>query len=420
MYNDEDKEIVESMISSLDISGYTYTLPQERIAKFPVDERDASKLLVYNKGKILHDKFINMERYISEDNTLVFNNSKVIQARLEFYKDSGARIEIFCLEPVEPSDIQLAFQQTRKVSWKCLVGNQKKWKQGSLTKKVHIGEREIRLTALLRNISSGGSTVEFSWSGSDLTFSEVMENAGDTPIPPYLKREPQPLDRIRYQTVYSSQKGSVAAPTAGLHFSDEVLNRIREKGINTTELTLHVGIGTFRPIQTNSLLDHEMHSEHFSVTKAFVQTLRRKKNRVIAVGTTSVRTIESLYLLGRKIHNNPNIQFEDLLINQWDGIRDQSEIPPEIALGYLEEYMNFNGLDTLHAATRLMIIPGYRFRVTRGIITNFHMPRSSLIILVAAFIGDDWKRVYQYAMENEFRFLSYGDSSILFPGGQKH
>lgn len=412
---EEDRSKIKSLLDNLDISDYSYTLPPERIARFPLAQRDGSKLLVYQEGEIRPDRFTNLEGYICSGNTLVFNNSKVIQARLEFFKVTGSRIEIFCLEPIAPSDIQMAFQQKKSVIWKCLVGNQKKWKQGPLTKKVGFQKSETILTATLKETSPGGNNIEFSWSNRDLTFGEVLENAGKTPIPPYLNREPQPLDKERYQTIYSVKEGSVAAPTAGLHFSGELIERLKDKNVDLVELTLHVGIGTFRPIMTDSLINHEMHAEHFSVTIESIRKLRRITSGLVAAGTTSVRTLESIYLLGVKIQKNRKIKDNQLTVNQWDGILNECNIQPVEALYCLEEYMDRNELSILQTTTRLMIVPGYRFKMTEALLTNFHMPRSSLIMLVAAFIGDDWKRVYQYALDNDFRFLSYGDSSILFP-----
>jgi S-adenosylmethionine:tRNA ribosyltransferase-isomerase len=410
---------LDSILDDLDLANYNYILPPERIAKYPLEERDNSKLLVYNRGMITKDSFSNFVEYINQDDFLVFNNSKVIQARLEFYKQSGARIEVFCLNPTEPADIQLAFQQTRKVTWKCLVGNLKKWKKGILTTMVDIHGGKVVLSAALKEISKTGIHVEFSWNNSKLSFSEVLEAAGQTPIPPYLNRNSEPIDLIRYQTVYSLIEGSVAAPTAGLHFTSDLLEKLHIEGVGLAELTLHVGIGTFRPIQSDSIIDHEMHTENFSVSLKAITQIRQKVSKLIAVGTTSVRTLESLYLLGAKIHKNKEIRSDELVINQWDGITEKSEIPPGDALRLLENYMIKNHMDVLYSSTRLMIIPGFKFKLSDVLLTNFHMPRSSLILLVAAFIGEDWKKVYQYALDNDFRFLSYGDSSLLLPKVQK-
>jgi len=370
---------------------------------------------VYNKGQIHQDSFSSIRKYTNSEALLVFNNSKVIQARIIFFKESGAKIEIFCLEPADPPDIHVSFQETRSVTWRCLVGNQKKWKKASLSKKLVCRGDEIVLTASRGEISSAGTIVQFSWNNPGLTFSEVLESAGEMPIPPYLKREAAPIDRTRYQTIYSLNEGSVAAPTAGLHFSNEVIQQLRRKGVDSVELTLHVGIGTFRPILSDSLVHHEMHTEHFSITLESLQKIRDSVSRIIAVGTTTVRTLESLYLLGVKVYLDENIPVDKLQVNQWDGLLNETEISPVEAVKCLEEYMMERKMDTLHSTTRLMIIPGYRIMMTEALITNFHMPRSSLILLVAGYIGNDWIRVYQFALENEFRFLSYGDSSILFP-----
>lgn len=412
------KGILQSILAGLDVSEYNYTLPSERIARFPLQRRDDSKLLLYHKGEIRQDRFSSVWKYINPDSLLVFNNSKVIRARILFFKESGARIEVFCLEPVEPADVRLSFQHKNGVTWKCLAGNLKKWKSASLSKKVVCGSREIVLTARRKETTPGGLLVHFSWNDPELSFSEVLESAGETPIPPYLKREPEPIDRIRYQTIYSMNEGSVAAPTAGLHFSNEVIHRLGEKGVDSVALTLHVGIGTFRPILSDSLAHHEMHSEHFHITVESLRKIRYYHARLIAVGTTTLRTLESVYLLGVKIYRNSSIAPDELHIRQWDGLLNETDIPPVEALRCLENYMVAGNIRTLHCTTRLMIIPGYRVRMTEALITNFHMPRSSLILLVAGYIGDDWRRVYRFALNNDFRFLSYGDSSILFPGSR--
>ncbi len=406
---------LESILADLDISDYTYTLPQERIAKFPLPKRDDSKLLIYNKGEISRDQFSSVWKYINSNTLLVFNNSKVIQARIRFYKESGAKIEVFCLEPTDPAEIQLAFQETGRVTWRCLVGNLKKWKSASLSKKVTCKSKEIILNATRIETSSAGTIIQFSWNNQELTFSEVLECAGEMPIPPYLKREPESIDRKRYQTIYSLNEGSVAAPTAGLHFSNEVIRQFKRKGIDSVDLTLHVGIGTFRPILSDSLVQHEMHNEHFAISLESLQKIRDNAPHIVAVGTTTVRTLESIYLLGIKLHLNADKTEKELRVNQWDGLNNETDIPPKEALKCLENYMLKKKIDNLHCTTQLMIIPGYRIRMTEAMITNFHMPRSSLILLVAGYIGNDWQRVYRYALENDFRFLSYGDSSLLIP-----
>lgn len=416
MQKKSPRSSLESILARVDISEYSYTLPSERIAKFPLEHRDDSKLLLYHKGEIRQDRFSSICKYIDSEHLLVVNNSKVIQARIIFFKESGARIEVFCLEPVEPEEIQLSFQQKGRVTWRCLVGNRKKWKKTALSKEVVCEGREVKLTAQQGNTTPEGTLVYLSWNNPELTFSEVLECAGETPIPPYLRREPEPIDRTRYQTIYSAKEGSVAAPTAGLHFSDEVVNQLKNKGVDSVELTLHVGIGTFRPILSDSLAHHDMHAEHFMITIESLQKIRNNLPRLIAVGTTTLRTLESLYLLGVKVFQNNHITGEELHIRQWDGLLNETDISPAEALKCLEDYMLKGKIKTLQCSTRLMIIPGYRVRMTEALITNFHMPRSSLILLVAAYIGDDWGRVYQYGLENNFRFLSYGDSSILFPG----
>jgi len=396
---------------NIKINQYTYELPEQRIAKYPLEERDLSKLLVYNKGNIEHNTFLNIEQYIETDDTLVFNNTKVIQARLKFYKETGARIEIFCLEPVNPSDYVLAFQQNQKVTWKCIVGNAKKWKNDLLTQKFVINNSEIELNA--RKISHEGNTrtIEFTWNNPSFCFSEIIDHIGKTPIPPYLNRESETIDKTRYQTVYSKLKGSVAAPTAGLHFTNRVIDRLEKKNIRIEEVTLHVGAGTFIPVKEETVSQHEMHTEHFMIDKTTLINLLNA-HQITVVGTTSVRTLESIYWLGVKFIETGTL---DLKINQWEVYRLPKNITRKEAIGVLINYMHNNHLEALHASTQIMIVPGYTFKMTDVLITNFHQPKSTLLLLIAAFIGDDWKRVYDYALENNFRFLSYGDSSILIP-----
>jgi S-adenosylmethionine:tRNA ribosyltransferase-isomerase len=396
---------------NIKIKQYTYELPEQRIAKYPLEQRDLSKLLIYNKGNIEHNIFLNLEKYIHAKDTMVFNNTKVIQARLRFYKETGARIEVFCLEPVNPSDYVLAFQQNQKVTWKCIIGNAKKWKNDSLTQKFVINHTEIELNA--RKISHEGNTrtIEFTWNNPSFCFSDIIEQIGEMPIPPYLNRESEDIDKNRYQTIYSKSKGSVAAPTAGLHFTNRVFDQLKTKNVNIEEITLHVGAGTFKPIKAETVNNHEMHTEHFMIDrKTFINLLNT--NQIIAVGTTSVRTLESIYWLGVKYITTGSLDFK---INQWEVYELPNNVSQQEALEALLNYMNNNHLETLHASTQIMIVPGYTFKMTDVLITNFHQPKSTLLLLIAAFIGDDWKRVYDYALENDFRFLSYGDSSILIP-----
>lgn len=392
------------------IEDYSYILPDERIAKYPLEHRDKSKLLVFNQGNVNEDKFYNLDNYIESKTTCVFNNTKVIQARLKFFKETGAQIEIFCLEPIEPSDYVLAFQQTEKITWKCIVGNLKKWKGQDLKKKISIQNTEIELVATKRIREGNSQIIQFSWNNSAFTFSEILENIGVTPIPPYLNRESENIDKDRYQTIYSKLKGSVAAPTAGLHFTDHVLNKLNKKHVDIEEITLHVGAGTFKPVKSETIDEHEMHTEHFVVTKNTLNNLLHSE-KIVAIGTTSVRTIESLHWLGVKLLQNKTL---DSHISQWEAYQLQ-DIDKKESLSAILDYMLQYNLDELHASTQIMIFPGYTFKMVDIMITNFHQPRSTLLLLIAAFIGEDWKKVYDFALSNNFRFLSYGDSSILIP-----
>ena len=393
------------------IEDYSYELPNDRIAKYPLEQRDQSQLLLYNQGEVGKDQFLNIDRYFDSDTTCVFNNTKVIQARLKFYKETGAQIEIFCLEPIEPSDYILAFQQTEKITWKCIVGNLKKWKNQDLKKKISINNIEIELTASKVSGEGNSQIIEFSWNDNSFTFSEILENIGLTPIPPYLNRESEIIDKDRYQTIYSKLKGSVAAPTAGLHFTDKVLNKLKEKQINFEEVTLHVGAGTFIPVKSETINNHEMHTEHFVIKKSTIKNLLNSK-KIVAVGTTSVRTIESVYWLGVKLLQN---NYFDSHISQWEVYKLSDDINKTDALNTLLNYMDNMNVEELHASTQIMIFPGYQFKMVDILITNFHQPKSTLLLLIAAFIGDNWKKVYDFALNNNFRFLSYGDSSILIP-----
>lgn len=395
---------------NIKIEDFTYDLPDHRIAKYPLDKRDESKLLVYNKGSLAKDVFKNIEQHIDSNTTCVFNNTKVIQARLHFYKETGAKIEIFCLEPIAPSDYVLAFQQTESITWKCIVGNLKKWKDNDLEKIITIDNTEITLTAKKKGSEGNSQIIEFSWNNSEITFSEILETIGATPIPPYLNRESESIDKDRYQTVYSKLKGSVAAPTAGLHFTQDVLEKLQSKSVTLEEVTLHVGAGTFTPVKSETIDEHQMHTEHFVVTKKTIQNLLKSK-QIVAVGTTSVRTIESMHWLGvkLKVHNT-----FDSRISQWEAYQ-LPDYSKKDSLEALLNYMIENDLNELNASTQIMIFPGYPFKLVDILITNFHQPKSTLLLLIAAFIGEDWKKVYDFALENDFRFLSYGDSSILIP-----
>ena len=391
------------------VNDYRYDLPDEKIAKYPLQKRSESKLLVYKNSEISEDIFQNIPTHIPTNSLLIFNNTKVIQARILFQKQTGARIEIFCLEPVNPAEYNLAFQANNKVIWKCIVGNLRKWKKESLYKSLSVGNKKVELEAKLINKYKNSQEIEFNWNIREYTFSDIIQFFGTTPIPPYLNRNSEDIDKERYQTVYSKIQGSVAAPTAGLHFTDNILDSLISYGLKTEEITLHVGAGTFKPVQTDTIDKHEMHTEYFSVNRRTLQNIIDHDGKVIAVGTTSMRSIESLYWLGCKIASN-NFNFH---IKQWDPYEIDSKLTVKESFTKILEYLNKNNLHELHAKTQMIIIPGYQFKLVNGLITNYHMPKSTLLILVAAFIGDDWKKVYDYALNNNFRFLSYGDSSLL-------
>ncbi|MBI9053026.1 MAG: S-adenosylmethionine:tRNA ribosyltransferase-isomerase [Bacteroidales bacterium] len=393
------------------IEDFSYELPDSKIAKYPLEKRDQSNLLVYNHGNLVKDNFTNLDNYIDSKTSFVFNNTKVIQARMQFHKRTGAKIEIFCLEPIEPSDYVLAFQQNHSVTWKCIIGNLKKWKSGSLTKKVSVNNIEVELKASKLYGEGNAHIIEFTWENRNISFSEILENIGETPIPPYLNRDSEDIDKDRYQTIYSKLKGSVAAPTAGLHFTEQILEKLKEKKVSIEEVTLHVGAGTFKPVKTETIDAHEMHTEHFIITKKTIENLLKSK-KIVAVGTTSVRTIESLYWLGVKLLEQSEIDFH---ISQWEAYKLNNDIEKTDALNAILNYLEEKNLDEIQASTQIMIYPGYVFKMVNVLITNFHQPKSTLLLLIAAFIGDNWKKVYDFALDNEFRFLSYGDSSILIP-----
>ena len=405
------------MKPKLSISDYTYSLPDERIAKFPLAKRDESKLLLYQSGKISESRFNHLADFLQEDALLVFNNTRVIHARLFFKKDSGAKIEVFCLEPIAPSLAEQALASHHSCEWMCIVGNLKRWKSETLKLEYAINGENGVLRAEKKGQGEANVQVVFSWTSSH-TFGQIIEACGQLPIPPYLKRETEKSDELTYQTVYAKHEGSVAAPTAGLHFTNEVFNLLDAKGIERVELTLHVGAGTFKPVKSETIDLHEMHCEHFSIKQSTLEHIISKLNsgKIIAVGTTSVRTLESLYYLGLKIIRNTTINPESLIVNQWEPYKDS--MPPinaAVALNELLAYMKNRSIDELSSATSIMITPPYRYKVINGLITNFHQPQSTLLLLVAALIGENWRRLYDYALSNDFRFLSYGDSSLLLP-----
>ena len=395
------------------IEEFNYPLPDERIAKFPLTKRDESKLLVYRNGKIDEAVFKQLSDYLPQGSMLVYNNTRVIQARMLFQKETGAQIEVFCLEPVIPHDYALVFQQTESCSWLCLVGNLKKWKEGALHKTIRMGDKEVVLSAERIKTTGDSHLVRFSWNNPQVTFAELLDAAGILPIPPYLHRETRESDLQTYQTVYSKIKGSVAAPTAGLHFTPEVLAGLDAKGFTREEVTLHVGAGTFKPVKSEVIGDHEMHTEFISVRRSAIENIRTNLGRIIAVGTTSVRTLESLYYMGRTLVNNPDATSEELVVTQWTPYHDTEEVTAHEALTALLDYLGRNQTDTLLSATQIMIAPGYEFKIVKGIITNFHQPKSTLLLLISAFVNGNWKSIYNYALDNDFRFLSYGDSSLL-------
>ena len=401
--------------SSISPENFRYTLPESSIASYPLAERSASNILLYKGGKISHDRFSHLPQHLPEASWLVFNNTRVIQARLRFRKETGARIEIFCLEPVEPSDYELAFQAESTATWTCLVGNAKKWKTGPISLQTSIYGKELRLEATMKEKSENGYTIIFRWKQSGISFGDIIEQSGSTPIPPYLNRDAEESDKERYQTIYSQNNGSVAAPTAGLHFTNEMIRQLEQSKVSMANLTLHVGAGTFVPIKEENARNHTMHLEQVVVNKGFLELWKQKTEGLIAVGTTSTRSLESLYWLGVKIKEYPLSEPDSLAIVQWDNEKLPQHISLEESLESLLAFCSAHGLDQLHFSTQLMIVPGYRFRCISGLLTNFHMPGSTLLLLIAAWIGDDWKKVYDYALKENFRFLSYGDSSLLLP-----
>ena len=399
------------------ISDYTYELPDERIAKFPIAQRDHSKLLVYRHGEVSEDVFYHLPDYLPTGALMVFNNTKVIQARIHFRKETGALIEVFLLEPAAPSDYELMFQTHGHCEWYCLVGNQKKWKEGSLRRSLDVNGVTLMLQATRLGEHGTSQHIAFDWDNDKVSFAEILDAVGELPIPPYLNRETQESDKTTYQTVYSKIKGSVAAPTAGLHFTDQVLSELDAHGIDREELTLHVGAGTFKPVKSEEIGGHEMHSEYISVRKQTLEKLLRHHASAIAVGTTSVRTLESLYYMGVKLEQNPNLTEEQLHVNQWEPyqLSAEQEITPEKAIQNLLDYLKRNDLNTLHTSTQIIIAPGYQYKIVKMLVTNFHQPQSTLLLLVSAFVHGDWRKIYDYALAHEFRFLSYGDSSLLIP-----
>lgn len=396
------------------IDDYAYELPDERIAKFPVTPRDSSKLLVYNNGVEGSYRFSDLPGLLPDDAMLVFNNTRVIQARLRFRKETGALIEVFCLEPLLPADYALSLQSTATCRWLCLIGNARKWKSGELALTFEHEQRPLTLRARKGQAHGDGYEIEFAWDDASVTFGELLDTLGELPIPPYLNRKTEESDKTTYQTVYSKVEGSVAAPTAGLHFTPAVLAALQARAIPCEELTLHVGAGTFKPVKSETIEGHEMHTEYISVSRALIETLRDTPRRVVAVGTTSVRTLESLYYIGVTLSKYPEATAEELRVRQWQPYEEEARLSRSEAMQQIVSYLDRTGADRLVSATRIIIAPGYRFRVIDGIITNFHQPRSTLLLLVSAFVGGDWRAIYDYALAHDYRFLSYGDSSLLW------
>lgn len=395
----------------INLDDYNYNLPDEFIAKYPLEDRGAARLIIFKNKEIKEDIFHHIDKYLSNNQILVLNNTKVIPARIIFQKETGAHIEIFCEHPFEPSDYYSIFQTKEKCIWKCLVGNVKKWKNNVIQKIIRIENKDIIFEARKIRKIDNHWLIEFKWNDSNYTFHDIIENVGKIPIPPYIKRDTEEIDKIYYQTIYSKYEGSVASPTAGLHFTDKIIEKILNKGLDIAELTLHVGSGTFKPIKSDNILEHEMHEETFIITDDLIRKLL-KERQIIAVGTTTVRCLESLpfvaeYLITRKDKTQ-------IKITQWEPYQKQDKLNRKETLEIIRDYMEKNKITKLQAHTQLFIIPGFQFTFTDAMVTNFHQPKSTLLLLVSAFIGDEWKRIYNYAIENRFRFLSYGDGMLLY------
>lgn len=401
------------MIRNININDYNYDLPDEKIAKYPLDERDMSKLLVFDGDKIEEDRFRNISTHLPAGSLLLFNDTKVINARMIFEKETGARIEVFCLDPISPSDYAQAFAQNGRCSWKCLVGNSKKWKDGRLKKSIIVDGKNLDL--YITRVREIGNSFEilFEWDNPDICFSQIIDVAGNIPIPPYLNRNSEDIDKVRYQTVYSHYQGSVAAPTAGLHFTERVMGDLKKCNIQSDAVTLHVGAGTFQPVKTDNAAEHEMHTEHFIVKRTTIEKIVQYLGNITITGTTTVRTVESLFCVGTQIFENKDVAVEEFHVSQWEAYEYKDKYDVREILENLLSWMTAKGLEYIRCATQIMIVPGFRFRITDRLITNFHQPKSTLLLLLSAFIGDEWRKVYGYALENNFRFLSYGDSCLF-------
>ena len=408
-------------VQNISIEDYNYPLPDERIAKYPLSKRDASKLLVLKNGEITSSHFRNIDSFLPKDSLLIFNETKVVRARLQFTKESGASIEIFCLEPITGNgDYQLAFSSASPSRWRCLVGNSRRWKNDKLSLEVEVNSqqatdnRQATLYADRVEKNDNYSVIEFSWEPAELSFAEILEAAGEIPLPPYLHREAEASDRERYQTVFAKHEGSVAAPTAGLHFTNDLIDKLKSENISFEEVTLHVGAGTFRPVSSETIGEHEMHSETIVVRKSCIENLIKNCNKtIIPVGTTSMRTIESLYWIGLMLIEE-GLEERNLHLNQWFPYKERESLPSaEESLSMILKYMDEHQMNVFHASTALMIAPSCKINIAKALITNFHQPKSTLLLLVSALIGDKWKEAYQYALNNDFRFLSYGDSCLF-------
>ena len=401
----------------IEIKDYDYDLPAERIASYPLPQRDESKLLIYRNENIETDVFKNISQYIPENSILIFNDSKVVKARILIEDSQGHKIEIFCLEPIQPSrEFVMAFAATKKCRWLCMIGNAKKWKEEVIIQNFFTKGKVVELRVKKFAPENGVYEVEFEWNPIELTFSEVLMRVGHIPLPPYIKREDQKSDAERYQTVYANLEGSVAAPTAGLHFTPEVLEELKAKGVDEEFVTLHVGAGTFQPVKSDKIGEHNMHGEKFFVNRNLIEKILNKEDKkIIAAGTTSARTMESLYWLGLKLIENSSVQINKLKSSQGEAYenKDERKYSLEDAMRALADYLKFNEIETLECETEIIITPGYKFKVIDGLITNFHQPKSTLLLLIAAFTKGEWEKIYDYAMKNDFRFLSYGDSSLL-------
>jgi S-adenosylmethionine:tRNA ribosyltransferase-isomerase len=403
------------IFSNININSFDYLLPDEKIAIYPLVERDMSKLLIRKNNKISEDIFRNIANYLPNNSLILSNDTKVINARLVFTKETGSKIEIFCLEPSNPSDYVQSLSSNKSCTWKCLIGNNKKWKSGCLYKELRIKNRSSLLKVSKLNTFNGSFEILFEWNDEDVIFSEILENFGNIPVPPYLNRDTEDIDKQRYQTIYSRNRGSVAAPTAGLHFTEQVFANLHRKNIIVDNITLHVGAGTFKPVKANNVAEHEMHTEFFVIKKQTIENIITNIGNITVVGTTTVRTIESVFQVGIQILNNPEITDNHFFVGQWEAYKTKdSKFTSEYVLTTILDWMIKNNVEKINCSTKIMILPSYEFKLTDRLITNFHQPKSTLLLLLAAFIGNSWKDVYNYALNNDFRFLSYGDSSLFF------